>query len=192
MRILSGAFKGRTLLPPAGDGTRPITALVKKSLFGILSPRLDGATVLDLYCGTGTIGLEALSQGAARCCFAERDGLALARLRRNIETLGVGGQCTIWAGDVEQRLARWLDALDGGVDVASVDPPFATARRWDWPRAVETVFAPLAAHLSPGGVVVLRTPDRVEVPDRLGPLAACRTREYGGMKITFLELPAGG
>ena len=85
MRILAGEYKGRKLLPPPGRAqTRPITGSVKKSLFDMLGVRLVDAIVVDLYCGTGTIGLEALSRGAARCYFAERDRAVLERLRRNI------------------------------------------------------------------------------------------------------------
>ena len=70
MRILAGRFKGRNLLPPSGGGqTRPITGRARKSLFDILAPHLQGALVLDLYCGTGTMGLEALSRGAAEVVF---------------------------------------------------------------------------------------------------------------------------
>ena len=86
MRILSGMYKGHRLLsPPPGRATQPVTGRVKKSLFVMLGGRLEGAAVVDLYCGTCSMGLEALSRGARACWFAERDRRTVARLRRNIE-----------------------------------------------------------------------------------------------------------
>jgi len=189
MRILAGEFKGRKLLGPTGkEITRPITGSVKKSLFDTLGAVLVDATVLDLYCGTGTLGLEALSRGAARCFFGERNRAALARLRRNIEALGASGRCEIWPGDVLERLRQFLSDLHGAVDVAFVDPPYAHARRWDWRLIEGKLFEPLAARLGSAGLVVLRTPKALKAPDRLGPLAIWRSKRYGNMAVTMYEL----
>ncbi|HUT01261.1 MAG TPA: RsmD family RNA methyltransferase [Phycisphaerae bacterium] len=188
MRILSGKYKGHKLLPPPpGSPTRPITGRVKKSLFGMLSGRLVDAAVVDLYCGTGSMGLEALSRDARACWFAERDRRVLGRLRRNIEALGAAAACTVWAGDLTRGLARRLDEIDTAVDVAFVDPPYAAARRWSWPAAESTIFAPLAEHLARDGVVALRLPRGAEPPEALGGLALRRTRRYGEMVLALLE-----
>lgn len=187
MRIGSGALRGRKLLPPPGRGTRPITARVKKSLFGMLTGRLDDAMVLDLYCGTGTLGLEALSRGARRCYFAEQNRRVLARLERNLATCGCGESSTIWAGDVERRLAHWLETLPGPVNIAFVDPPYPSARRWDWSRVISRLFAPLAGALAADGVVVLRLPGDVGPPEPLGPLRLQRCRTYGEMTLRLYE-----
>ncbi len=194
MRILSGRHKGRKLLPPPRSAeTRPVTGLVKKSLFGMLGGLVEDATVLDLYCGTGTLGLEALSRGAGRCCFAERDRAVCDRLRRNIETLGESRRCTVWYGDVRRRLRRWLAELDGNVDMAFVDPPYAQVRRWaahgpkdSWPAIDDAIFSPLAERLSAGGRVVLRLPRRVQPPEQLAALEIERTRRYGDMCLLLL------
>jgi 16S rRNA (guanine966-N2)-methyltransferase len=193
MRILAGEFKGRTLLsPPTALTTRPITAAAKKSLFDILAPRLVDAAVVDLYCGTGTMGLEALSRGAGRCVFADRDRRVLELLRRNIQTLGVQDRCTIWSGDIPHHLAGWLGQLAGPVDVAFVDPPYADARSWSWPEATASIFDPLAAHLAADGLVVLRVPANLAVPDRLGALAVRRTKRYGDMAVHLFGTAGGG
>lgn len=187
MYIIAGLYKGRKLLPPPGSSsTRPITGLAKKSLFDILAGRLDGATVLDLYCGTGTMGLEALSRGAEHCCFAERDRAVLTRLERNIDAFGVRERCTVWRGDVTSRLRHWLAGLARPVDVAFVDPPYADVRRWDWQRIAEEVFTPLAGRLAEGGVVVLRCPAEVALPAEIGPLAIARRQRYGAMVVALL------
>ncbi len=189
MQIMAGQFKGRKLLPPKGRRTtRPITGLARKSLFDILAPWLDGAIVLDLFTGTGTIGLEAISRGATLCCFAERDGAALARLRRNIETLGAADRAIVWAGDVYAGLAKRLERLARSVDVAFVDPPYAQSAAWEWPEAIKRLFGPIADVLASDGLVVLRTGGKAEVPETVGPLAVRRVKQYGDMHLTFLGL----
>src|SRR5215213_11146140 len=99
MRIIAGEFRGRRLLPPEGaDVTRPITDRVKQSLFDILAPDIEGARVLDLFAGTGSMGLESLSRGAAHATFFEADRSAAKRLRRNIDTLKVGAASEVVTG----------------------------------------------------------------------------------------------
>ncbi len=184
MRIQAGLYKGRKLLSPPGTAeTRPMTGSVKKSLFGMLQPWMDGAVVLDLYSGTGTMGLEALSRGAARCCFADKDRSVIERLNRNINDFGVDEQCTVWAGDIVARLAAWTGVLDQKVDVAFVDPPYAHARTWDWDEVAAKIFVPLAGCLASDGRVVLRTPEKVNVPEQLGGLTVVRAKDYGQMVV---------
>jgi len=193
MQILAGQFKGRRLLGPKGARTtRPITAAVRKSLFDILAGRLDRAVVVDLFSGTGTIGLEALSRGAAMCCFAERDGVALARLRRNIRTVGAGERSLVWAGDVLAGLAGRLAGLGRAVDVAFVDPPYALSRTWSWRDAAGRIFAPLADALADDGTVVLRTDVSATVPRNVAALALERIKRYGDMQLAFLGLSGPG
>ena len=187
MQILAGKFKGRKLLPPRGRGTRPITAALKKSLFGTLGEGLDGCRVADLYCGTGTLGLEALSRGAETCFFAERDRGALAALRRNIAELGVADRSRIWSGDLLASARRRLAAA-GELDVAFLDPPFADARRWDWADVTARLISPLAETLAPDGVVALRVPTKVAVPETLSRLRVRRTKQFGGTVLVLLEL----
>ena len=199
MRILAGLYKGRNLLPPPGESsTRPITGSVKKSLFAMLGEDLSGQRVLDLFCGTGTLGIEALSRGAEHCCFAERDPAVIARLTRNLQDCRAMDRAVIWRGDVENRLSQWLGELTAPVDVAFVDPPYALAREW-WPSTtgqtpvlpVERIFAPLAAKLAADGIVVLRTDDEAQPPPSLGLLVEARTRTYGNMVVRLLK-KAGG
>lgn len=193
MRILAGEFKGRVLLsPPTVGATRPMTSAAKKSLFDILSPVLAEAAVVDLYCGTGTLGLEALSRGAGRCWFADRDRRVLGRLRRNIAALGLEDRCTIWSGDIPVRLTGWLEALPGPVDLAFVDPPYADARQWSWPHVTGAMFDPITGRLAQGGLVVLRVPAQLAVPPRLGALAVRRTKRYGDMVVVLLAAEGSG
>ena len=187
MQIIAGEYKRRKLLSPRGRATtRPITGSVKKSLFGMLGERLDGAVVVDLFCGTGTLGLEALSRGAGLCFFAERDREALRRLKRNIETLDTAARCIIWSGDVLSGLEAKLSRLGRAVDVAFVDPPYAQSRGWSWQQAGERIFGPLAESLAEDGTVVFRSEASVEPPDCIAGLAVRRVRKYGNMMLLLL------
>jgi len=134
------------------------------------------------------MGLEAISRGACQCCFVEKDRAVAQRLRRNIETVGAGDICKIKIRTVERQLKAPFAGLDSLADIAFVDPPYAIARKWDFDRAIRTLFTPLAQHLAPGGVVILRLPDKVELPDTLGPLSSSREKNFGDMKIVMLKL----
>lgn len=191
MYILAGIFKGRKLRSPLRGHARPITASVKKSLFGMLGEDLRGMRVADLFCATGTLGLEALSRGAEWCGFADRDGSAIRRLKANIADCDAGGQTSVWRGDVTSRMPSWMAETDEPIDLAFVDPPFADAQSWDWQRISETLFSPLAEHLAAGGLVVLRLPPKITPPQRLGRLKLDRTREYGSMGVALYRHEAG-
>ena len=114
MRIIAGTHRGRRIAAPKGAQTRPTGDRVREALFNLVGP-VDGASVLDLYAGSGALGLEALSRGARRCVFVETDAAACAVIRRNLESLGLsGGIVDRGAGAVHQRLehrtanARWM------------------------------------------------------------------------------------
>ena len=184
-------MRGRTLLPPVGAATRPMTGLAKKSVFSIIqaSGRLAGGVVLDLYCGTGTLGLEAISCGAKRCYFAERDRHAINRLKRNIEICSAEQAASVWAGNIETRLADWLAELESGsVDLAFVDPPYPSARRWNWDKITERIFQPLAGALACEGMVILRLPDDIQPKKTLSQLHLLRAKQYGQMTVAFYNL----
>lgn len=187
MRIIAGKFKGRKLLSPRGLTTRPITSRVKTALFNILGDAVESAVVVDLFAGTGSIGLEALSRGASRCCFAERDRAALERLRRNVEAVGLADRCMIWPGDVLRTLPRRLEAAAERFDLAFVDPPYRLVAGWRWGRAIEKLFAPLGRALAGDGAVVLRCERNIDVPGTLGPLCVRDRRDYGKMSLVFLS-----
>lgn len=187
MRIIAGEFRGRRLLSPKGSTTRPITDRVKTALFSTLAESIEGAVVVDLFCGTGSLGLEALSRGGRLCCFAERDPAAVDRLGRNIEVMGLADRCHIWRGDVMLRLGRWLEGLGEPVGLAFVDPPYALVDGWRWPVAEEKLFEPLAASLAEGGQVIFRCRRKLQVPTTLGPLRLQQRRDYGSMSLVFLS-----
>ena len=121
MRIIAGRWKGHHLKVLRGRDIRPTSDRVREAWMSALGGRLDDARVVDLFAGSGALGLEALSRGASRVVFVERARGALKLLRANIELLGAQSECQVWEGEV----FRFLDGLDEPFDVALADPPYA-------------------------------------------------------------------
>jgi len=144
MRIIAGMAKGRRLVAPAGLGTRPMTDRVREALFSSLGAAVEGAAVLDLYAGSGSVGLEALSRGASSAVFVERNRMALDAIRRNVAAVRCGG--SIVDGDV----AAYLDGAGARFDLVFVDPPYELAA-----TAVARVLGAVETRLEPGGIVVV-------------------------------------
>jgi 16S rRNA (guanine966-N2)-methyltransferase len=122
LRVVAGEFKGRRLAAPRGPRTRPTADRVREALFSILGD-VGGARVLDLYAGSGALGIEALSRGAASAVFVERDAQAVAAIERNLEPLDV--DATVARADV----TRWLGRTEGRFDLVFCDPPYDVASR---------------------------------------------------------------
>jgi len=128
VRIVAGEFKGRRLAAPRGTGTRPTTDRVREALFSMLGD-VGGARVLDLYAGSGALGIEALSRGAASAVFVERDPQAVAAIERNLAPLDV--EAAVQRADA----VRWLARAEGPFDLVFCDPPYDVASRLAVPLA---------------------------------------------------------
>lgn len=186
MRIIAGGDRGRRLLAPPRRGVRPTSERVREALFSILRGRIEGARVLDLYAGTGAVGLEALSRGAAHVDFVEVDRQALRILRGNLARCGVTDRATVHALPV-QTLCRRGASLLSPVDIVFADPPY---RDSDWQEALGA-FAP-DAPLRPTGVVVLEHATREPAPQQVGRLEQVRRYRYGDTMLTLYALPTEG
>jgi 16S rRNA (guanine966-N2)-methyltransferase len=169
VRVISGELGGRRLIAPDGVTTRPTTDKVRQAVFNALSHQveLDGAIVVDLFAGSGAMGIEALSRGAERCTFVERDRAALAALRANVAALGLDGRSTVVASDV----LAWAPGVRH-VDVAFADPPYEFDA---WERLLGTLDAAL---------VVAEAGREVAAP---GGWQVRRARRYGRTWVTILE-----
>ncbi len=173
MRIVSGSRKGARIFAPKGRDTRPTSDRVREAAFAILGP-VDGLTVLDLFAGSGALGLEALSRGAARATFVESDPAALETIERNLAKLELEGARVV-RSDALSHLARTPEQYD----VVFLDPPY---------EMVESLRMPLAEHLprvlADGGFVVFETAAGVQ-PDL--PLPVHSTRRHGSTQLTVFE-----
>ena len=155
MRVIAGAFKGRRLKTPSWDGLRPSSDKLRETLFNILAPRVEGARVLDGYAGTGAIGIEALSRGAAHVTFVDHDRRAASLIAANLALCGVKQRYTIECGDVASVL-RHLPT-DAAFDLILLDPPYDAATDM-MTQALETAAGRMAA----GACLVLERASRHE------------------------------
>lgn len=179
MRVIAGSARGMTLAAPRGSGTRPITDRVKETLFAILGDRVPEVRVLDLYAGSGAIGIEALSRGASSADFVERDRTALTALRTNLERTRLGDEARVHATEVERFLER---EANGTWDLVVLDPPYEV-------RDIVAVVGAVVPRLAPGASVVIKHFWRSE-PPAVPQLTTWRQRRFGETMLTFLELEA--
>ncbi|MDY6998883.1 MAG: 16S rRNA (guanine(966)-N(2))-methyltransferase RsmD [Actinomycetota bacterium] len=183
-RIVAGSLGGRRIAVPqqrSGSGTRPTTDRVRESLFNLLSARIDftGIAVLDLYAGSGALGLEALSRGAASALFVESDARAAAVVERNIATLGV--EAAVRRGPVAAVLAG---AAPAPVDLVLADPPYAL----DDAEVVDMLDKLAAAGwVASGSVVAVERPASGREIDWPAGWSPWRTRRYGDTRIELAE-----
>ncbi len=185
MRVIAGEAKGRTLLAPKGTGTRPATDRIREALFAILEPSLPGAKVLDLFAGAGTLGIEALSRGAAEVTFVERSAAALDALRKNLAATGFSGRSAVVAANVLAFLER------GGpratYDLVFLDPPFADLAILDAALSHQS----LAAALATDATVIARVL-RKHPPTPPANAHVVRTKQIGEEDIVFLRYSVVG
>jgi 16S rRNA (guanine966-N2)-methyltransferase len=177
MRVIAGVARGQPLIAPRDRDTRPIADRVKETLFAILGDRVPDARVLDLYAGSGAIGIEALSRGAAEVTFVERARPALVALRANLARTRLDDRATVVGEDVERFLAG---PEGGGWDLVFLDPPYETSAIVAPLRAVEPRLAPYA-------MVVVKHFWRTEMPAGIG-LQTVRQRRFGETMLSFLEV----
>ena len=173
MRIIAGAFKGRRLRGPTGAAVRPTSDRLRETLFNVLGPGIAGARVLDGYAGTGALGLEALSRGAAHATFVERDPRAIAVIEANVGACGAGAATTIVRGDL---LRAPLPAH--GFDLVLLDPPYDVSD-------LDAIAARGAVLAAPGGRLVIELSRRREAPARAGALERVRLLTAGDSALAF-------
>ncbi|MGI9667076.1 MAG: 16S rRNA (guanine(966)-N(2))-methyltransferase RsmD [Acidimicrobiia bacterium] len=174
MQIIAGAARGRRLKVPR-EGTRPMTSRARESIFSILQWKLPGANVLDLFAGSGSLGLESLSRGAADAVFVDRGRHSCACIEQNIAAVGLGGvlMCQTVETALEQLTARF--------DLVFVDPPYA-----DDDRAVLDVLAGIESVLAVDGLVVLHRQESSASPTA-DFLTSIDERLYGDARVTVYE-----
>jgi len=179
VRVIAGIAKGRTLAAPRGGATRPATDRIRETLFAILEPILDQARVLDLFAGAGTLGIEALSRGAAHATFVERSAEALKTLRKNIAATGFDDRTEIRAANVLGFLEQ---SIAGPYDVVFCDPPFADVALLEATLA-HPRFRPA---LAPDALVIARVMKKHQ-PRLPAEARVQRTKEIGEETLLFLR-----
>lgn len=179
MRVIAGEAKGQTLVVPRGGGTRSATDRIRETLFAIVEPQLEGARVLDLFAGAGTLGIEALSRGASRVTFVERGAEAVKALRRNLETTKFAARSEV----VSANVIAYLDSRPRGpFDIVFCDPPFADVGIAEATLGHEGLRSAVAR----SGLIVARAHSK-HLPRVPTFLDIARVKEIGEERLLFLR-----
>ena len=176
VRVIAGQVKGRSLKPSPRSSIRPTSDLVRGALFSILGPAVVDASVLDLFAGTGALGIEALSRGAARADFVESHPRQCAALRASLHALDMADRCQVRCSRVERALA----SLTGPYDLLFLDPPYAYANLGQLLERI--AHSSLVAERS---IVAVEHTRRLELAEVYGPLTLARRRSYGDTAISL-------
>ncbi len=180
MRIIAGRFRGRRLLSPNDRSIRPTSDRLRETIFNVLSHRVQGKSVLDLFAGTGAMGIEALSRGAAGCTFIDRDRQAIERVAKNVQTLQIEASCRWFCRDIE-REAGCLRGIGEPFDLAFVDPPYRSG-------LVEKALLRLAGErcLCKGALIVVEHDVREPLPVRVSGFDLADQRRQRKSLVSFL------
>lgn len=177
MRVIAGTARGKNLQAlPGEDITRPTIDRVKEAMFSSVQFLVPGARVLDLFAGSGQLGIEALSRGARSCIFVDRSPEALAVVTANCKAAGVERQSDIRHGEALAFLAN----IRGPFDLVLLDPPFRHG-------LLEQVLPLLADKLAPGGVILAESEREAALPDRVGALVCAKRYYYGKIMVSRYE-----
>ncbi len=168
MRVITGVARGKRLATPTGSDVRPTTDKVKEALFSALQFDIEGRRILDLFAGSGQLGIEALSRGAKSCVFVDNSRDSINLVKKNLEITGLSDDATVVQSDFMSFAARSCDTFD----IVFLDPPYAAKMLVD---AVKSVL-PL---MSDYGMIVCEYPPEVEIPENIGGWYIYRTYRYG-------------
>ncbi|ERJ13446.1 16S rRNA (guanine(966)-N(2))-methyltransferase RsmD [Haloplasma contractile] len=179
MRIVSGEFKGRRIKAVPGRNTRPTTDKVKESLFNIIGPYFDGGDCLDLFAGSGNLGLEAISRGMDTCIFIDRDYKAFSTIRDNVKTLNVDEQVEVYKRDAFKALKQ-IATQNRTFDLIFLDPPYKHQQIND---IIFTINE--EGLLNNAGMIIAEYPKEDFLEKQFGTIEEYKTLTYGITKITI-------
>lgn len=176
MRIITGAYRGRRLASPKDLSVRPTSDRVKEAIFSMISQDIDQSIVLDLFAGTGSLGLEALSRGAKHCYFIDSDRESVSLIKSNIEHCKAENQSTIFVGDFKYAMSK----IKEPIDLAFLDPPYES-KILD--EALEQVSR--QGFMAPGGLVITEHGPKKIMPEIIGSLKKIKEKKYGQVHVTL-------
>lgn len=177
MRIISGSMKGRKLYAPSGLGVRPTSDKVKEALFNILSDRMEGAAFLDLFAGTGSVGIEALSRGAKEVVFVEKSKKHIGFLKKNLSLTTVEGRSAVFSMEADEFLKK---KKAGPFDFIFIDPPYEG-------KEIEKTLPLLVDGdmITDDGTVIIQHFHKKVLPDQIGQLVFLKRHKYGETVLSF-------
>ncbi|HKW32922.1 MAG TPA: 16S rRNA (guanine(966)-N(2))-methyltransferase RsmD [Candidatus Acidoferrum sp.] len=189
MRIIAGTYRSRILRSLKGLALRPTSDRLRETLFNVLGPAVEGSRFVDLFAGSGAIGIEAVSRGAAEVVFVENHAPAATLIRRNLHSLGIRKGATVLDADALrglEMLACRKKAKSFPYDYVFLDPPYAAAK--DYARVLESLGS--GNLLAPGGVVIAEHRRSFELPEEAGELQCYRVLQQGDAALSFYRRAA--
>jgi 16S rRNA (guanine966-N2)-methyltransferase len=182
MRVVSGELKGRILKAVPGTSTRPTTDKVKESLFNMIGPYFTGGTGLDLFAGSGGLGIEALSRGLEKVIFVDRDGKAIHIVNENLKSCGLENKAEVYRNDAVRAL-KAIQKRDITFNFIFLDPPY---KKQQLVKLLEIIANEKLIHED--GLVVCEHASDIQLPESIGGLKQARNEKYGIIGITLYEL----
>ena len=183
MRVIAGKYRSRTLRSLKGQALRPTSDRLRETLFNILGPTVEDSTFIDLFAGTGAVGIEALSRGARSAIFIEQHAPAATLIRRNLDSLGIKAEAEIHGVNVLRGLER-LEAHNVHAQFIFLDPPYAEFQEYE--DVLEFLGDSLL--LAPGGRVIAEHLKKRALPEQVGGLELARVVEQGDAALSFYRL----
>ena len=191
MRVIAGKYRSRPLAAPPGLSTRPTSDRLRETLFNVLAPRFPGASFLDLYAGSGAVGIEALSRGAAGVTFVERAATALKVLRTNLDRLSITQGFRIHSASVASflRSSKQAGPKPEHHEVVFLDPPYDAAT--EYATVLNLLGGQSASFLAPGAIVIAEHRKKEKLDTAYGTLQRTRLLEQGDAALSFYAVTAG-
>ena len=186
MRVIAGQFRSRPLTAPTGHDTRPTSDRLRETLFNVLAPRIAGSVFLDLYAGSGAVGIEALSRGAEQAIFVENAEPALRAIRANLSSLGIRGNYALEPRAASAALKR-LAATERKVDIVFLDPPYIDTAAYE--STLNLLGGECRQFLAPNAIVIAEHLRKLELAESYGALTRYRTLKQGDSILSFYSLP---
>jgi 16S rRNA (guanine966-N2)-methyltransferase len=187
MRVIAGTYRSRPLLAPKGMETRPTSDRLRETLFNVLAPRMEGSVFLDLYAGSGAVGIEALSRGARQAIFVENAEPALKAIRTNLATLGIKGSFAIEARSASAALKR-LTSAGSQAGLIFLDPPYVSTN--DYETTLSLLGNECAAILAPDAIVIAEHSRKHDLAESIGALHRYRVLKQGDAALSFYKAEA--
>ena len=178
MRIITGKYRGRKLETPFGNEIRPTSNKVKESIFNILMCDIEDAVCVDLFAGTGNLGLEALSRGASKCWFCDNERNSVDIIKRNIKYCKAENESIVLAGDYNKALKR----IDEKVDIVFLDPPYHDGL---YEKAIEQID--MLDLLTDVGIIVAEHEKMTDLPEHIGGLKLFKHKKYGKICLSLYK-----
>jgi 16S rRNA (guanine966-N2)-methyltransferase len=182
MRVIGGQYRSRVLTAPRGRDTRPTSDRLRETLFNVLTPHIEGAVFVDLYAGSGGVGIEALSRGAREGIFVEQSESALKAIRANLAALGIRGAYALEARAVASVLKR-LSSTGRTADIVFLDPPYEASKEYE--TALGLLGGECACLLAPDAIVIAEHAKKSDLAERYGKLVRYRMLKQGDAALSF-------